>query len=447
MAFVPGEMPVPRRRIALILPVYWPAVGGCELHTRELALRLAQRHDVRVITLINSEEDKHAHELWVAAIRRAPRRTTVTSDGAVSVTRPGMRWFQSLFYAPLARVQSPKLPDWIVSAAMERLAGHYRVRLEGLIGNADIVHSVHGGVSFLGYAALHAARHLGRPFVYTPLMHLQPTPGDRAGGGAPVLSLRLVPRTWTDAYWKRIWQQADALLAMTDYERDHYVREGVPAERVHRTGVGPMVLPAPAGTSDASAGNGEPMVLFLGRNTLAKGVAEVLRAAPLVWQEFPGVRFVFAGPRAPETDALYAEAGDPRLEILGEVSEADKDSLLRRCAVFCMPSREESLGATFLEAWAHGKPIVGLRIPPLEELTDGGRGGLLADPTPRDVADKLLALLRDPALMREMGEWGRRRMLERYSWNAIAARTEAIYESLLDGAHPVPAQPGPGVTL
>ena len=72
---------MPKRRIAIVLPVYWPAIGGCELHTRELALRLAASHDVRVITLVNSEEDKLAHELWLAAILRAPPADVTTVDG------------------------------------------------------------------------------------------------------------------------------------------------------------------------------------------------------------------------------------------------------------------------------------------------------------------------------------------------------------------------------
>jgi glycosyltransferase involved in cell wall biosynthesis len=104
-----------------------------------------------------------------------------------------------------------------------------------------------------------------------------------------------------------------------------------------------------------------------------------------------------------------------------------------------MPSREESLGATYLEAWSYGKPVIGLRIPPLEELTRGGRGGFLVEPDPADVAAKLKTLLADPALMREMGQWGQRQVRERYSWEAIVARTEAIYESLLDHARRAPA--------
>jgi glycosyltransferase involved in cell wall biosynthesis len=437
-------MPAPRRRIAFVLPVYWPAVGGCELHTRELAQRIAQRHEVRIITLINSEEDKHAHELWLAAILRAPRKTSITWDGAISITRLGMRWMQAAYCAPLARIQSPKLPDRLVEAAMEQLAGHYRARLEEELSGMDIVHSVHGGVSFLGYAALQAARRLGLPFVYTPLMHLQPgragTPG---AGGAPVLSLRLVPRTWTDAYWRKIWQQADALLAMTDYEREYYIGEGFPAARAYRTGVGPMVEASAAEPCDAPGAQQDqaPMVLFLGRNTLAKGVSDVLHAAPLVWKAFPRAKFIFAGPRAPETDVLYGEARDPRIQVLGEVSGEQKDELLRRCWILCVPSREESLGAIFLEAWAHGKPVIGLRIPPLEELTEGEQGGLLAEPTPRDVADKLVTLMSNPELRRRTGEWGWRRVHERYSWGAIAARTEAIYETLLSGAHRSPPIP------
>jgi glycosyltransferase involved in cell wall biosynthesis len=388
---------------------------------------------VRIITLLNSEEDKLAHELWVGAILRAPRKDTVTSDGTVSVTRIGMRRLQKVVYAPLARVQSPKVPGRIVSAAMELLANHYRRRLEPLVHDVDIVHSVHGGVSFLGYAALLAARRLGVPFVYTPLMHLQGEPdGLNGDGGATVLSLRLIPRTWTDPYWREIWKRADAVLAMTDYERQHYVQDGVPAERVFRTGVGPMLPPSEAARAGTAERDGsDMMVLFLARNTLAKGIAHVLGAAPLVWRALPQVRFVFAGPRAPESDTLLERASDPRIEILGEVSESRKNGLLRDCTVFCVPSAEESLGSTYLEAWAHGKPIIGLRIPPLEELTDRERAGLLAEPTPDDVARKLLTLLRDPALMRKMGEWGRQHVLERYSWSTITARTEAIYESLL----------------
>jgi glycosyltransferase involved in cell wall biosynthesis len=195
-----------------------------------------------------------------------------------------------------------------------------------------------------------------------------------------------------------------------------------------------MVPLAAAGARPEPPAEKEPMVLFLARNTLAKGVADVVRAAPLVWQQMPHVRFVIAGPRTPETDALLDQAVGPRLEVLGGVSEQRKDDLLRRCSVYCMPSREESLGATYLEAWSYGKPVIGLRIPPVEELTGSGRGGLLVEPDPADVAAKLKTLLADPALMREMGEWGRRQVRERYSWEAIVARTEAIYESLLDRA-------------
>lgn len=417
-------------RLAIVLPVYWPAVGGCELHTHELALRLARRYDVRVITLVNNEADKLAHELWVAAILRAPQSNTIAWDGAIPVTRLGMRRLHKLVFASLARIQSPKVPDAVVCAAMELLARRYRRSVEPLLRDVDIVHSVHGGVSFLGYATLLAARRLRLPFVFTPLMHLQEGLGEAAGNPGGALSLHLIPRTWTDAYWKRIWQQADALLTMTDHEREFYIREGVPGERVFRTGVGPMSEPheraKPTGVED------ERVVLFLGRNTLAKGVGDVVRAAPLVWAQMPAVRFVIAGPRTPETDAMLSAATDPRMEVLGEVSEARKAELFRDCTVFCMPSREESLGATYLEAWSYGKPVVGLRIPPVEELTGHGRGGLVATPDPRDVADKLLALLGNDQLRREMGRWGRQQVLERYSWNTIVERTEAIYQSLVE---------------
>jgi len=425
-----------KRHIAFVLPVYWPAVGGCELATHELAQHLAQRHDVRVIALIDSEEDKHAHELWVGAILRAPRKDLVTWDGSIPVTRPGMGVTQRYFYAFLARVQSPKLPGVVVRAAMEQLADHYRQRLEPLLNGTDIVHSVHGGASFIGYAALLAARRMRIPFVYTPLMHLLGGPASAAAHRDEIEpSARLIPRTWTDHYWRRIWLQADAVLTMTDYERSYYIREGVPAHRVHRTGVGPLLPhPAPNPPTRLDVPDADPTVLFLARNTLAKGVGLLLEAAPLVWAAFPRTRFVIAGPPAPESDGLLARAADPRLLVLGTVTEAEKDDLMRRCSIYCMPSREESLGATYLEAWSHGKPIIGLRIPPLQELNDSDRGGLLSEPTAKDIADKLCWLLGHPDTMREMGAWGRERTLSRYSWTSIASRTETIYEGLLQPA-------------
>jgi len=56
--------------LAHLLPVYWPAFGGCELHTHELVGRLSERFAIRVITQITRQEDKPG-DLWLGTLVKA----------------------------------------------------------------------------------------------------------------------------------------------------------------------------------------------------------------------------------------------------------------------------------------------------------------------------------------------------------------------------------------
>ena len=67
-------------KIIYVLPNYWPAIGGCELHTRELVKNISKKHDVTVINLIDNQKDKLSHSLWTACILRAPKKNTEKKD-------------------------------------------------------------------------------------------------------------------------------------------------------------------------------------------------------------------------------------------------------------------------------------------------------------------------------------------------------------------------------
>jgi len=151
-------------------------------------------------------------------------------------------------------------------------------------------------------------------------------------------------------------------------------------------------------------------------------VHDVLRAAPLVWREIPpGSVCLCRSPHA-GNDALLDAGNRPALPGSGEVSEAQKDSLLRQCTVFCMPSREESLGATYLEAWSHGS--LSSFAHPAAGRTDERRTwrAYLQNSTPWDVAtpvadssERSCADERDGRVGAATCAWSR------YSWNAIVA--------------------------
>ena len=109
------------------------------------------------------------------------------------------------------------------------------------------------------------------------------------------------------------------------------------------------------------------------------------------------------------------------------MSEQRKAEAYARATVFAMPSDHETFGHTYLEAWCAGRPVIAGDIAPLREVVRDGIDGLHAANEPRAIADAVLALLADPAKAAAMGASGRARAPERYTWPAVAAKTEAVY--------------------
>ena len=101
--------------------------------------------------------------------------------------------------------------------------------------------------------------------------------------------------------------------------------------------------------------------------------------------------------------------------------------------VVLVPSRSESFGLVALEAQACGSPVVAAAVGGLRYVvSDGVTGFLVEGHDPADHAERLLALLRDPAAVLRMGEAGVAHST-RFSWDATASEIFSVYRELLDG--------------
>src|SRR5258708_26867199 len=94
-----------------------------------------------------------------------------------------------------------------------------------------------------------------------------------------------------------------------------------------------------------------------------------------------------------------------------------------------MPPDQGPFGPPYLGGWGGGGPAIAGDIPPLREVVRDGIDGVHAANDPRAVADAILELLADPARASAMGAAGLKRVRERFTWPAIAERTEAAYEA------------------
>ena len=100
------------------------------------------------------------------------------------------------------------------------------------------------------------------------------------------------------------------------------------------------------------------------------------------------------------------------IKALGRVSEKKKLEVLDQAWVLVNPSAHESLGLVFFEAWARKKPVIGARMPVLEEVIDDGKNGLLFQKDDlEDLAEKIEMIITNKKLARKMGEAGYKKLV------------------------------------
>jgi glycosyltransferase involved in cell wall biosynthesis len=159
-----------------------------------------------------------------------------------------------------------------------------------------------------------------------------------------------------------------------------------------------------------------PHVLFAGRLSAEKGVAELLEATE-------GMARVIVG-----DGPLRARVPD----AVGFVQPWALGPYYERAAVVACPSRREGYGVVAREAMAYGRPVVASAVGGLLDAVEDGVTGLLVPP--RDPAALRAAcerLLADPDLCKRLGEAARERALERFSLPAATRAMRAAYEAAL----------------
>ncbi|MCJ7832985.1 MAG: glycosyltransferase family 4 protein, partial [Deltaproteobacteria bacterium] len=271
------------------------------------------------------------------------------------------------------------------------------------------------------YYASVAAKKIGCPWVIQPHLHVKNV------NDSLMKFLR----------W--IFPKASALLTNTRAEKEYLEKQGIQEEKIHVLGQGIDLALLEGGDGrrfrSVHGLTHEPLLLFLGRKVENKGIDTLLETMPLVWKEEPSTVLVLAGQSSPYFQTLFNNhplSQDPRIISVDDFPEEEKTDLLTACDLLILPSQAESFGVVFLEAWAKGKPVIGARIPAVEDMSVDGEDGFLVpygDPVSLGAAAQ--KLIKAPDLRQSMGEKGRLKVEHRFEIGRVTDRMEALFLSLL----------------
>ena len=172
---------------------------------------------------------------------------------------------------------------------------------------------------------------------------------------------------------------------------------------------------------------GRNIVLCVGRKEAGKRYRVAMEA--MRWVADPQAILILAGE---DVDQLPV-SGD-RVRYLGRLSQCDLWDAYEACDVLVLASRFESFGLVFIEAWSRGKPVIGdSGCPAVASLIEDSVDGFLCADA-REIAERLNRLLADPHLRARMGERGKRKVLAKYTWAAVAGKVRDTYQKLIDEA-------------
>jgi starch synthase len=442
-------------RVGLMTREYPPYVyGGAGVHVEYLSLELAKKIEVEV----HAWGDVPEHESL--------------SDPAM----PKNENLKVMFENPWGQITHGTQAKF--KGALEALSLNLLQQLH--LEKLDVVHTHTWYVAMAGFLA---KKLYGIPFVLTThsLEPLRAWKAEQLGTGYALSSwMERIAIMDADAIVAvSNGTKADILKAYPDVDagRIHVIYNGVDLEQYQWTA-----------KTDAHVKYGvdvtRPYVLFVGRITRQKGVTHLVDAIPHLP---PGTQVVLCA-GAPDTAEIATEmrakveavrkqtplsqaaavvnftppkvdppghsiaTGDPLgvghniVWIEQMVTKEEVIQLYSHCAVFCCPSVYEPFGIINLEAMACRAPVVASATGGILEVVVEGKTGHLvpftADPETgfpvdgarfsKDLARRITELLKDPAKAKRMGEAGRKRVEEHFSWTAIAEQTIALYRRLIE---------------
>ena len=174
------------------------------------------------------------------------------------------------------------------------------------------------------------------------------------------------------------------------------------------------------------------IVFQIGSKNVDKGSINLIEAMIKCWDRGIDSTLVFGGGYNRDfTEYISRLDGKYRERILNidNISEEDKWDLYDAGDIFSMVSKTDSFGIVYLESWVYGKPVLGCNNVAIREVIKDSKEGYLLDfDDIEGIGEKIEYLLKNDSLREEMGDMGKKKVLERYNWEKNLEKVGGIYK-------------------
>lgn len=304
------------------------------------------------------------------------------------------------------------------------------LKLRKEIKNYDIVH-IHEHRHSLAIAASHYALKNNIPYVL-----------QAHGSVLPFFQKEKMKEIFDKLWGFKILHNAAKVFALTDVEKDQYLKMGVEEKNIEIVPLGINLeeysnLPQRGRFREKySIKTSEKLLLFIGRIHKIKGLDLLIESFALLNKDIENVKLAIVGP-----DDGYLEKLKKLIEklninpksmiITGSLYDEDKKEAIVDCDIFIMPSQYESFTTSGLEAMACGKPIVLTKNNHIHTWVDE-KVGLSCEYEKEDLSNNIKKLLKNPDMMESYGKNGMKEIKEKYSWDSVEKQVRSIYKEIIE---------------
>jgi glycogen(starch) synthase len=355
--------------------VFWPKIGGVEVHAAKLLPSLALRgYEFLVITTKSHPDEPDMHFYQGIPIHRFPfwEFTNYTNINALAAIRQKIIALKRAFAPELVHINAVDIGNWFHT-------------LTANASRAPLLVTLHGEW---------IPRHDG-----------------------------VVERTLRDAEWVTACSQA-ILDKGRQLVPEIFLRSSV----IHNGLDSPMLTPELPRFD-------EPRLLCLGRLSPEKGFDVAIKAFAAVLERFPKTRLVICGDGSSrcELEGMVAEKKlNHCVDFLGWVKPENVPALINGSTLVLMPSRQESLPLVALEAALMERPVLATCVGGIPEVVIHEHTGLHVRPEDSQaLAEAVAYLLQRPELAIKIGQNARRWVEQKFSWQTHVDGYDALYRELI----------------